>query len=200
MVFRMAEQNDYLDQFRELLSATTEGGFATDLHVQSGAHPLFRIDGQLGSAEDSDVLSRERVEGMVNAILTDEQKDRYKQAFAVDFAYEHNGRNFRVNVASAKNGPFFTARVIPNRIREISEIGFPNEIWKQIVSLQRGLVLVTGVTGSGKSTTLASLIQHINRNYARKIITLEDPIEYVHNGIKASVIQRELYRENYIET
>lgn len=190
----MAERNEYLDRFEDLLSATIDGGIATDLHIQSGTHPLFRIDGQLESADGSDVLSRECVERMMDAILTDEQRDRYKQAHAVDFAYTYEGRNFRVNIAGERNGPFLTARVIPDKIREVSGI-FPNNTWKQIVSLQRGLVLVTGVTGSGKSTTLAGLINHINKTYAKTIITLEDPIEYVHTGIRSSVKQRELYRD-----
>ena len=193
----MANQKDseYLAAFKELLSATAEQG-ASDLHLQCRQQPQYRIDGVLARAEEGGVVLRdEDVGGMIDSVLSSEQKKRYVQFCGVDFSYESGGFIFRVNVAKERGRPYLTARAIPQKIMEISDLGFPSDIWREIVSLQRGLVLVTGVTGSGKSTTLASFIQEINRNSSKNIITIEDPIEYIHEGIKSSIKQRELYRD-----
>ncbi len=117
----------------------------------------------------------------------------------LDFSYQTENvkdARFRVNIGRENRGNYATFRIIPNEIRNITDIGFPSDdIWKDIISLNKGLVLVTGVTGSGKSTTLASIIQEINRAYRDVIICIEDPIEYIHKNKRSIVIQREVGRD-----
>lgn len=168
----------------------------TDVHIQSGEPVLFRNGGLLYNPfneevflEDSDIRSLE------SSIFNSAQRQRYEAVHSLDMSYEFEGSRFRVNFAQERNKPYLAIRVIPSKIREIKDVGFPNETWRDIVGLERGLVLVTGVTGSGKSTTLASLIQELNRNSPENIITLEDPVEYIHPRLKASIKQRELYRD-----
>ena len=191
----MVESNKYLDQFNSLLDTAIGNDGITDLHIQSGQQPLFRVDGDLVADEGGLALSLEWVQGVCKSILNSEQEKRFEIVHGVDLAYEHGGRFFRVNIAKESGAPYITARVIPEGIIKLTDIGFPNTSWENIVNLQRGLVLITGVTGSGKSTTLASLLQEINRRCSKNIITIEDPIEYVHRGIKSSIKQRELYRD-----
>jgi len=130
--------------------------------------------------------------------VPDELKPILEEKRSVDFSLTYNDKDadkstrFRVNAAHDINGRYLAFRIIPSEIREIDSIGFPSDIWKSIIEMEQGLVLVTGGTGSGKTTTLASLIQEINRNYAKHIVTIENPVEYLHPPIKSIISQREL--------
>jgi twitching motility protein PilT len=188
--------------FEELLKVAIDMN-AADLHINVNEPPLLRIGGDLEEAsEGGEKCDEEFVGEIVNDILSEEQKRKYQESHRIDMSYDFGDFHFRVNLAQARGKPYLTARVIPAKIRELKDIGFPgkeigfmNDIGLEIAGLERGLVLVTGVTGSGKSTTLASLIQQINRTSKSNIITIEDPIEYIHPRILSSIKQRELYRD-----
>jgi twitching motility protein PilT len=165
---------------------------ASDLHLKVGYPPFYRVQGILSSA-DTEVLTSENIMAMIRAMLgEDARMAQLESGRNLDFSLSLFGHRFRANAAFAQGSPFLCIRFISSKIRELEEIGFPNDVYNDIIKLQKGLVLVTGVTGSGKSTTLASMIQAINRNRATHIITLEDPIEYVHAPIKSIISQREL--------
>ena len=191
----MESPEEVKNNFEDILKAAVELK-VTDVHIQSGEPVLFRNGGLLYNPfKEEVILTDSHILNLESSIFNLVQKQRYDDAHSLDMSYELEGSRFRVNFAQERGKPYLAIRVIPNKIREIKDIGFPNETWKDIVGLERGLVLVTGVTGSGKSTTLASLIQEINRNSQENIITLEDPVEYIHHRIKSSVKQRELYRD-----
>ena len=164
---------------------------ASDLHISAGYPPMVRIDGELRKI-DVPVLNQEIVVEMIYEILTPAQKKQFEEWLEIDFAYELPGMGrFRSNVFRTINGFAATFRIIPNKIRTLQEIGAPEGVYN-LTRLEKGLVLVTGPTGSGKSTTLAAMIYLINTEKKRHIITIEDPIEYVHNGINCLINQREV--------
>jgi twitching motility protein PilT len=185
---------DYFGKFEDYLKLSVSGD-ASDLHFKVGDPILFRVNGELIGLENEVIVTQDLVNGIISEILNEEQTSRYQKLHSVDVSYEMNNSRFRINIAKEKNGPFISVRAIPKKIRNIEEVGFPNFSYKDIVALERGLVLVTGITGSGKSTTLASLIQEINRKDYSRVICIEDPIEYVHPRIKSSIIQRELHTD-----
>lgn len=170
---------------------------ASDLHLQVGQPPTLRIDGRLIPIQGSVQLTEEQVENLVFSLLDEEQKQillRDKE-FDFSFAFGNLGR-FRVNAFHERGNLAAAMRLIPNEIRSIEQLGLP-KILNNFTKYPRGLVLVTGPTGSGKSTTLAALIDKVNQEEAKHIITVEDPIEYTHSSKKSLIAQREVHYDTY---
>ncbi len=170
---------------------------ASDLHLQVGLPPMLRIDGSLEAITGADALDEEAVEALVFAILDEDQKQILlkDKEFDFSFAYGDLGR-FRVNAFHERGNMAAALRLIPNQILTVEQLGLP-PILNKFADYPRGLVLITGPTGSGKSTTLASLINKLNLEKAVHIITVEDPIEYTHKSQKAVVVQREVHYDTY---
>lgn len=174
----------------ELFKIMVEQG-ASDLHLTSGAPPYLRLHGGLVPMNYKD-LSNQDVQGLIFEILTEKQKKSFVEKWELDLAYTIEGiGRFRCNVFMQRKGLAAVMRVIPEKIKTPQELNLPNSIL-DLIDCDKGLVLVTGPTGSGKSTTLASLIHHINMTRDSHIITVEDPIEFVHQNIKSVVNQREV--------
>jgi len=170
---------------------------ASDLHLQVGLPPMLRIDGTLMPVSGADVLSDEAVETLIFAILDEDQKQILlkDKEFDFSFAFGDLGR-FRVNAFHERGNLAGALRLIPNEILTIEQLGLP-PIVNKFAEYPRGLVLVTGPTGSGKSTTLAAMIHKINMERAEHIITIEDPIEYTHRSKKSVIVQREVHYDTY---
>lgn len=164
---------------------------ASDLHLKAGSPPMLRIDGELEPAIPQ-VLPPNAIRKIIESMLTEQQKARLVAERELDFAYSVPGlARFRCNAYFQRNSWALAVRIIPSRPFSIDELGLP-EIFKYLALRPRGLVLVTGPTGSGKSTTLASMIDYINSNRKCHIITIEDPIEFLHKDKLAIISQREL--------
>lgn len=167
---------------------------ASDIHVSAGLVPLIRVDGELKKVEGK-ALSHEEVISILHEMMTDNQRKQFDAAFEVDFSFElPKLSRFRVNAFMQSRGAGIAFRIIPNQIFSMEALGLP-EIATTIANYPRGLVLVTGPTGSGKSTTLAAMIDYINQTRAEHILTIEDPIEYVYEPKQCLVNQRELHRD-----
>jgi len=165
---------------------------ASDLHLKVGNHPYLRIDGVLQPIVDVPRVTPEEMLSMAFSMMTNRQKQKFKETAELDMAYGVAGLGrFRVNVFQQRGNVGMVLRVIPTKIRTIEELNLPSVIEK-ICEEQRGLVLVTGTTGSGKSTTLAAMIDRINSLRPEHIITIEDPIEYLHRDKKGFINQREV--------
>ncbi|MEX0881437.1 MAG: PilT/PilU family type 4a pilus ATPase, partial [Candidatus Saccharimonadales bacterium] len=170
---------------------------ASDLHLQVGLSPTLRVDGRLTPIQGVVPLTEEMVENLIFSLLDEEQKQillRDKE-FDFSFAFGNLGR-FRVNAFHERGNLAAAMRLIPNEIRTVEQLGLP-KILNNFTTYPRGLVLVTGPTGSGKSTTLAALIDKINTNESKHIITVEDPIEYTHSSKKSLIAQREVHYDTY---
>ena len=170
---------------------------ASDLHIQVGLPPMIRVDGSLTPAAGTDILDEATVERLIFAILDEDQKQVLlkDKEFDFSFAFGTMGR-FRVNAFHERGNLAAALRLIPSDIRSIAELGMPSIVQK-FADYPRGLVLVTGPTGSGKSTTLASIIDKINTERSHHIITIEDPIEYTHKSKKSVIVQREIHYDTY---
>jgi len=170
---------------------------ASDLHLQVGLPPILRIDGSLAPLKDSQALNEQSVEALVYSVLDEEQRQilNKDKEFDFSFAFGTLGR-FRVNAFHERGNLAAAFRLIPNSIPSIESLGLP-KIVNKFVDYPRGLVLVTGPTGSGKSTTLASMIDTINNTQSKHIITIEDPIEYTHTSKKSIIVQREVHYDTY---
>ncbi|HMS50300.1 MAG TPA: type IV pilus twitching motility protein PilT [Candidatus Saccharibacteria bacterium] len=170
---------------------------ASDLHLQVGLPPMLRIDGALIAVNGAEALNEESVEALIFAILDEDQKQILlkDKEFDFSFAFGDLGR-FRVNAFHERGNLAAALRLIPTEIRSIEQLGLP-PIVNKFADFPRGLVLVTGPTGSGKSTSLAALIHKINMERASHIITIEDPIEYTHKSLKSVVVQREVHYDTY---
>jgi twitching motility protein PilT len=170
---------------------------ASDLHLQVGIPPMLRVDGELVPVPAADVLNDEAVETLIYATLDDDQKQILlkDKEFDFSFAFGDLGR-FRVNAFHERGNLAAALRLIPNEILSIEQLGLPPVLTK-FANYPRGLVLITGPTGSGKSTTLAAIIHRINLEQAKHIITIEDPIEYTHKSIKSIIVQREVHYDTY---
>lgn len=170
---------------------------ASDLHLHVGLPPMMRLDGALTPIAGYQKLNAEEVETLVFAILDEDQrrillKDK---EFDFSFAFGDLGR-FRVNAFHERGNLAASLRLIPNQIKTIAELGLPPVI-QNFAEFPRGLVLITGPTGSGKSTTLAALVDKINSEKAQHIITIEDPIEFTHKSKRSAVVQREVHYDTY---
>jgi twitching motility protein PilT len=175
----------------DLLKIAVEHG-ASDLHLKVGSFPMMRLRGSLSPASQEKKLDHEDLVAMSAAIMSTTQRQKFKESQEVDLAYSVPGLGrFRCNIFQQRGTVGLVLRVIPMRIRTIDELGLP-AILKAIASEERGLVLVTGTTGSGKSTTLAAIIDYINRTRSSHVMTVEDPIEFLHRDDKSMVNQREV--------
>ncbi|PID56198.1 type IV pili twitching motility protein PilT [candidate division KSB3 bacterium] len=175
----------------ELLKLMVERG-ASDLHLKVGNPPVLRINGALHILKDFSQLSREVTVTIASQILNKKQKAIFNEECEVDFAYSVSGLGrFRCNAFLQRGSVGIVFRSIPMVIKSVDELGLPL-VLNKIALEPRGLILVTGITGSGKSTTLAAMIQHINQNRDVHIITIEDPIEYIHHDQRALINQREI--------
>jgi twitching motility protein PilT len=165
---------------------------ASDLHLKVGNHPYLRIDGALIGLNDIPRITPEEMLSMAFSMMTNRQKQKFKETAELDMAYGVAGLGrFRVNVFQQRGNVGMVLRVIPTKIRTIEELELPR-ILGPICEEQRGMVLCTGTTGSGKSTTLAAMVDRINSLRAEHIITIEDPIEYLHRDKKGFINQREV--------
>ncbi len=175
----------------DLLATAVQYG-ASDLHLKVGSYPMMRINGALTVCSEEKRLDKEDTEAMADTLFTPEQREKFLRAQEVDLAYSVPGLGrFRCNVFQQRGTVGLVLRVIPTRIKNIDELGLP-PVLKKIAQEERGLVLVTGTTGSGKSTTLAAMIDYINATRNCHIMTVEDPIEYLHRDHHSIVNQREV--------
>jgi twitching motility protein PilT len=178
-------------ELNEILQIALRGG-ASDIHLKAGLPPMFRVDGALVPLKDARRLSPEEIARMALGIMNDYQKEKYKQTNEVDLAYGVPGLGrFRVNVFQQRGTIGIVLRVIPFKIQTIEQLTLP-KVLEKIAAEQRGLILVTGTTGSGKSTTLAAMIDHINATETCHIMTIEDPIEFLIRDKRSIVNQREV--------
>lgn len=165
---------------------------ASDLYLPAGNKPILRIHGDLVHIDEHPVLDKNLLDSYLLEILTPELKSKFEQNSDVDFSHELSGSaRFRVNLFVQKNGISAVFRLIPTQISTVDDLKLPQQL-KKIAQLRNGLVLVTGPTGSGKSTTLAAIVNEINTNYNRHILTIEDPIEFVYTNSKSIIQQREV--------
>ena len=174
----------------ELLRLMRQQG-ASDLHLTSGAAPFMRINGEMVK-QNYRTVSAETCQGLIFEILTENQKEIFSEHLDLDFSYPLSGvGRFRVNVFMQRHGISACFRLIPENIKTIEELDLPDQL-VDLIDVSEGLVLVTGPTGSGKSTTLASLINRLNVEKQAHIITIEDPIEFVHQNQRCLISQREV--------
>lgn len=165
---------------------------ASDLHLKVGSPPVLRIDGELMPQENLPELIASDTESILEQVTTQEQRDTFARELELDFAHGLPGvGRFRVNVLQQRGTLSLAFRFIPFGIPSIDEIELP-QVLKNLIRKPRGLILVTGHTGSGKSTTLAAMINHLNKNERRHVIMIEDPIEFLHNDQKCVIVQRDL--------
>ncbi|MFQ5663336.1 MAG: type IV pilus twitching motility protein PilT [Terriglobia bacterium] len=165
---------------------------ASDLHLKVGNYPYLRIEGLLVALTDQPRVSPEDMLSMAFSMMTNRQKQKFKETAELDMAYGVAGLGrFRVNIFQQRGNVGMVLRVIPTKIRSVEELNLPKVI-ERICDERRGLVLVTGTTGSGKSTTLAAMVDRINSSRADHIITIEDPIEFLHRDKKGCLNQREI--------
>ena len=177
----------------DLLSFSHQQG-ASDLHLSSGLPPMIRVDGDIRRLKMSP-LEGQQLRDMIFDIMTDAQMKNFEATWEADFSMEiRNVSRFRVNVFNQNRGIAVVFRTIPNKVLSLAELEAP-EKFVDIIDVPRGLVLVTGPTGSGKSTTLAAMLDQINDNRHEHILTVEDPIEFVHQSKKCLVNQREVHRD-----
>lgn len=164
---------------------------ASDVHLQANEHPVVRVDGKITKV-NMPILTEEDLVNIYETLLPNHFTEKFQDAFDLDFAYEIKGcSRFRVNLSRQLGRCALVIRTIPYNIKKITSLNLPESI-EQFASLNNGLVLITGPTGSGKSTTIASLIDYINTNYPKHIITIEDPVEFIFTNKKSIVSQRQV--------
>ena len=167
---------------------------ASDLHLSAGVPPIIRVDGDIRRI-DLPPLQSSEVHNLIYDIMNDKQRKQYEQNLETDFSFEIPSlARFRVNAFNQQRGPGAVFRTIPAKVQTLDELNMPL-IFKEICEYPRGIVLVTGPTGSGKTTTLAAMIDYINTNRSDHILTIEDPIEFIHESKKSLINQREVYRD-----
>jgi twitching motility protein PilT len=165
---------------------------ASDLHLRAGSYPVIRVNGTLKPLSGADRLTQDETLEMAFSMMSNRQKQHFKEVYEVDIGYGISGLGrFRVNIFQQRNSIGIVARVISDTVRSFSELGMP-PILNNIAEENRGLILVTGTTGSGKSTTLSAIVDHINQTRNSHIVTIEDPIEFLHKDKKSFITQREI--------
>ena len=179
----------------ELLGFSVKQG-ASDLHITAGMQPLIRVDGDIRRINVPEMNHKE-VHALIYEIMNDKQRKDYEEFLETDFSFEvPNLARFRVNAFVQGRGAEAVFRTIPSKVLSMEQLGM-GEVFRQISDVPRGLVVVTGPTGSGKSTTLAAMVDYINDNKYEHILTIEDPIEFVHLSKKCLVNQREVHRDTH---
>ncbi len=177
----------------ELLAFSAKQG-ASDLHLSAGLPPMIRVDGDVRRI-NLPALDDKQVRELIYAIMNDKQRVEFEQALETDFSFEVPGvARFRVNAFNQFRGPGAVFRTIPSKIQSMEELGM-GDVFRRITDVARGLVLVTGPTSSGKSTTQAAMIDYLNNHRHYHILTIEDPIEFVHESRKCLINQREVHRD-----
>lgn len=177
----------------ELLAFSVKEG-ASDLHISAGLPPIIRIDGDVRRI-NLPPMDHRQVYSLIDEIMNDKQRRDYKEFLETDFSFDVPGvARFRVNVFNQNRGSAAVFRTIPSQVLTLEQLGM-GDIFRKVSLLPRGLVLVTGPTGSGKSTSLAAMVDYINENRYDHILTIEDPIEFVHQSKKCLINQREVHRD-----
>jgi twitching motility protein PilT len=166
----------------------------SDLHIKVGAPPSYRIDGDLIKLKGVTVTT-EMAKQLIYPLLTEEHLAKFKTDYSVDCSYRLGTLQFRINIFQENDGIAAAIRALSLNIPKIEQIGFPNNVWEDIINKSQGLVLLTGITGAGKSTTIASLIDQIGEKNDCRIITIEDPIEYIYPQKHAVISQREIGKD-----
>ena len=170
---------------------------ASDLHLSPGLSPIFRINGELTPATDIPPLSADDMKTLIYSVMSTDQQKEFETTLELDFSVViPKVAGFRVNAFHQIHGVAAVFRVIPEVIPTLEELDLP-PVFKRLLDLPNGLILVTGPTGSGKSTTLAAMVDHINREQAEHIITIEDPIEFTHQSKKCLINQRQIHRDTH---
>lgn len=179
----------------ELLAFSAKQG-ASDLHLSAGLPPMIRVDGDVRRI-NVPALEHKQVHALIYDIMNDRQRKDYEEFLETDFSFEVPGvARFRVNAFNQNRGAGAVFRTIPSKVLTLEELGM-GDVFKKISDVPRGLVLVTGPTGSGKSTTLAAMVDYLNTTKYQHILTIEDPIEFVHESKKCLVNQREVHRDTH---
>lgn len=179
----------------ELLAFSAKNG-ASDLHLSAGLPPMIRVDGDVRRI-NLPPLDHKQVHSLIYDIMNDKQRKDFEEFLETDFSFEVPGvARFRVNAFNQNRGAGAVFRTIPSKVLSMEDLGL-GDVFRKIADVPRGLVLVTGPTGSGKSTTLAALIDYLNANKFQHILTIEDPIEFVHEPKKCLINQREVHRDTH---
>lgn len=186
----MENPQKYLE---ELLTAAAQNG-ASDLHLSPSTYPTLRVDSRLVPLVNQEILNTETLKDIISALLGPERMARFISEKEVDFSLEISGNRYRINAYQARGSYAATLRIIPNQIKTLAELGLP-PILNIFTKLSQGFVLVVGPNGQGKSTTLASLINIVNKERGEKIITVEDPVEYIFTPEKSIIDQREVCQD-----
>lgn len=177
----------------ELLAFSAKQG-ASDLHLSAGLPPMIRVDGDVRRI-NLPPMDHKQVHGLIYEIMNDKQRKDYEEFLETDFSFEVPGvARFRVNAFNQNRGSAAVFRTIPSKVLSMEALGM-GQVFRDICAVPRGLVVVTGPTGSGKSTTLAAMVDYINDNRYEHILTIEDPIEFVHESKKCLLNQREVHRD-----
>ena len=186
-------------EINELLMLSVKQN-ASDLHISPGQSPILRINGDLSPLTNQPPLTAETIHNFIYQFLNEEQKNELTTNWEIDFVIELSDTSrFRVNAFHQINGLAAVFRVIPHTVPTLDQLGLP-PVFKQLLDLPNGLILLTGPTGSGKSTTLASMVNYINANQSQHIITIEDPIEFTHQSQKSLINQRQVSRDTHTFT
>ncbi|MBI3292124.1 MAG: PilT/PilU family type 4a pilus ATPase [Elusimicrobia bacterium] len=176
---------------KQLLQLMLRKGIS-DIHFKANAVPLVRIHGSLSSVQ-SEPLSADYVRELAYSLMNEEQRQRFEEHDELDISYEVGEvSRFRVNIYRQRGTVALTLRVVPFDVKSFKELNLPEETLQRLCTLSRGLILIAGVTGSGKTTTMNSMLDYINQHFAYKVITVEDPIEYYHHDRLSSISQREV--------
>ncbi len=166
----------------------------SDLHIKIGAPPAYRIDGDLVKLKGHNITEN-IAKQLIYPLLSDENLSKLQTEYSIDSSYKLGSLQFRINVFKENDGICAAIRALSLHIPKVETIGFPNNVWEDIINRKQGLVLVTGITGAGKSTTIASLIDRISEKHACRIITIEDPIEYIYPQKYSIISQREIGKD-----
>jgi twitching motility protein PilT len=193
-VYKNAEFGDW--SIEDMLAYFKRHGVmrVSDLHIKVGIQPAYRFDGNLMKLR-GEVVTKEISEGLIFPLLGEKKVAEFKARNNVDCSYHYADLQFRINVFKDNDGPAAAIRALGCDVPKLEDIGFPNDVYKDIVKMQNGLVLLTGITGAGKSTTIASFLDRISETKACRIISVEDPIEYLLKQKRAVVSQREVGRD-----
>ena len=179
----------------DLLALSVSSG-ASDLHLSAGVAPMLRVDGEMQQC-GLPVFGADQVRGLIHSLMTDAQRSAFETGHEADFSCALAGLGrFRVNAFEQQRGAGAVLRSIAQRVPSLESLG-PGEVFRQLCRLPHGLILVTGATGSGKSTTLAAMIDHLNRSRQQHILTIEDPIEFIHQPARCLINQREVHRDTH---